>query len=113
VLLFRFLPSIAQDKDGNAAVGYSYSVNLPGTEPGIALSTWDLGTLNAQASEVTIFQGQSEEVTDTTGRGQWGSYSSMTVDPSDDCTFWYVNEYWPTITNWATRIANFKMPTCQ
>jgi hypothetical protein len=112
-LYFRFLPSIAQDKDGNAAVGYSYSNSL--SNPGIAFSYWDLGTLNAQTSEVTIFGGQSEEVTTSPvpGRGQWGSYSSMTVDPSDDCTFWYVNEYWPTTTNWATRIANFKLPTCQ
>jgi hypothetical protein len=112
-LLFRFLPSIAQDKDGDAAVGYSYSNSF--TNPGIAFSYWDLDTLNSPALEITIFQGPSEEVTTTSppGRGQWGSYSSMTVDPSDDCTFWYVNEYWPTTTNWATRIANFKVPTCQ
>ncbi len=115
-LLFRFLPSIAQDKDGNAAVGYSFSNSF--TNPGIAFSYWDLGSVNATTSEVTIFQGPSEEVTTdppypVPGRGQWGSYSSMTVDPADDCTFWYVNEYWPTISNWATRIANFKIPGCQ
>ena len=115
-LLFRFLPSIAQDKDGNAAVGYSFSNRF--TDPGIAFSYWDLGTVNAPAAEVTIFQGPSEEVTTSPpypvpGRGQWGSYSSMTLDPADDCTFWYVNEYWPTTSNWATRIANFKIPDCQ
>jgi hypothetical protein len=112
-LLFRFLPSIAQDKDGNAAVGYSFSNSF--TNPGIAFSYWDLGTVNAPASELTIFQGPSEEITTTPppGRGQWGSYSSMTLDPADDCTFWYVNEYWPTVSDWATRIANFKIPGCQ
>jgi hypothetical protein len=115
-LLFRFLPSIAQDKVGNAAVGYSYSNSF--TNPGIAFSNWDLGTLDSPASELSILDGPAQEVTTappykTPGRGQWGSYSSMTVDPSDDCTFWYVNEYWPTTTNWATRIANFKVPTCQ
>jgi hypothetical protein len=112
-LLFRFLPSIAQDKNGNAAVGYSFSNRL--TNPGIAFSYWDLGTINAPAAEVTIFDGPSEEVTTAPvpGRGQWGTYSSMTVDPVDDCTFWYVNEYWPTITDWATRIAYFKLPSCQ
>ena len=40
----------------------------------------------------------------------------MTVDPTDDCTFWYVNQYFDTtqFTNptWQTRIANFKLPTC-
>jgi hypothetical protein len=115
-LLFRFLPSIAQDKDGNAAVGYSYSNSF--TPPGMAFSYWDLGTLNATSSEISIFEGPAQEVTTdppypVAGRGQWGSYSSMTVDPSDDCTFWYVNEYWPTNFNWATRISNFKVPTCQ
>jgi hypothetical protein len=109
--LFRFLPSIAQDKVGNAAVGYSFSNSL--TNPGIAFSYWDLGTIGAPTTEVTIFKGPSEEVTTATGRGQWGTYSSMTVDPVDDCTFWYVNEYWPTTSDWATRIANFKIPGCQ
>jgi hypothetical protein len=41
----------------------------------------------------------------------------MTVDPTDGCTFWYVNEYFEadqigTDINWNTRIANFKLPTC-
>ena len=48
---------------------------------------------------------------------EWGDYTSMTVDPVDDCTFWYVNEYSPTNEtgpppNRNTRIANFKIPTC-
>jgi len=111
--LFRFLPSIAQDKDGKAAVGYSFSNSS--TNPGIAFSYWDLATISAPTAEITIFNGPSEEVTTAPipGRGQWGTYSSMTVDPADDCTFWYVNEYWPTTSNWATRIANFKIPGCQ
>jgi hypothetical protein len=36
----------------------------------------------------------------------------MTVDPVDDCTFWYVNEYFFTDNTWRTRIANFKIPGC-
>ena len=110
-LLFRFLPSIAQDKDGNAAVGYSVSNSL--TDPGIDFSYWNLGTVNATATEVNLLSGTGEEITPQTGRGDWGTYSSMTVDPVDDCTFWYVNEYRPTNSVWATRISNFKMPTCQ
>ena len=45
---------------------------------------------------------------------RWGDYSSMTVDPADDCTFWYTQEYIKTngTFNWSTRIANFKFPTC-
>jgi hypothetical protein len=108
--LFRFLPSIAQDKDGNAAVGYSVSNSF--TNPGMDFSYWSLATNNAP-TEVTILEGAGEEITPLSGNGQWGTYSSMTVDPADDCTFWYVNEYWPTNSAWATRIANFKIPGCQ
>jgi hypothetical protein len=37
----------------------------------------------------------------------------MTVDPVDDCTFWYANMYFPVQgTNWVTRIGSFKFPTC-
>jgi hypothetical protein len=110
-LLFRFLPSIAQDSAGNAAVGYSVSYTF--ANPGINFSYWSLATTNAPATELSILSGAGEEVTPNTGSGKWGSYSSMTVDPSDDCTFWYVNEYWPTDSAWATRIAFFKLPTCQ
>jgi len=47
----------------------------------------------------------------------WGGYNSMTVDPVDDCTFWYVNEYFTTPqigtgVTWRTRISNFKIPGC-
>jgi hypothetical protein len=113
--LFRFLPSIAQDKVGNAAVGYSVSNTF--TDPGIDFSYWNLAT-SATPGEVAILNGTAEEVTPTNGIGPWGSYSSMTVDPVDDCTFWYVNEYYVLLagqanSSWATRIANFKMPTCQ
>jgi hypothetical protein len=111
--VFRFLPSIAQDQDGNAAVGYSVSDSF--TDPGINFSYWSLATPNAPSYEVSILNGNSEgeEITPTTGNGAWGTYSSMTVDPEDDCTFWYVNEYWPSgNASWATRIAYFKMPTC-
>jgi hypothetical protein len=51
---------------------------------------------------------------------RWGDYSSLNVDPVDDCTFWYVNEYYtvegaalaPLGNGWQTRIASFKLPGC-
>jgi len=114
--LFRFLPSIAQDKAGNAAVGYSVSNVF--TNPGIDFSYWSLATQGSIPAEVTILNGTAEEVTSTGNNGPWGTYSSMTVDPADDCTFWYVNQYevllaGQTDATWATRIANFKIPNCQ
>jgi hypothetical protein len=108
--LFRFMPSMAQDKNGNAAVGYS--VSNASSHPGIKAAWWNLNT-TFSPTELPIQTGAGDEE-DTK---QWGDYTSMTVDPVDDCTFWYVNEYLPSnetapppIRN--TRIANFKIPSC-
>src|SRR6185503_14214383 len=48
------------------------------------------------------------------GGNRWGDYSSMTIDPIDQCTFYYTNEYLKTngAFNWSTRIAAFKFPSC-
>ncbi len=123
---FRFLPSIAQDKTGNVVAGYSTS--SPVSNPGINVSYWNLNDPSGPASaptEVSILISQGEEVPfdpgngDVLNSGQWGSYASITVDPTDDCTFWYVNEYWPTTiltgepASWATNISNFQIPGCQ
>jgi len=45
---------------------------------------------------------------------RWGDYSSMSVDPSDDCTLWYTQEYYKVsgIRNWTTRITAFRFNTC-
>ena len=55
----------------------------------------------------------------TTTNSRWGDYTSMNVDPVDDCTFWYVNEYYTAAgpglqspAGWQTRIASFKLPGC-
>jgi len=123
---FRFLPTIAQDKTGNVVAGYS--VSSPVSNPGINVSYWNLNDPNGPATaptEVSILTSQGEEVpfdpttTDVVNSGQWGSYASITVDPTDDCTFWYVNEYWPTTiitgepASWSTNIAIFQVPGCQ
>ncbi|HTU42176.1 MAG TPA: hypothetical protein VMF10_10725 [Candidatus Aquilonibacter sp.] len=115
-VLFRFLPSIAQDKNGNAVVGYSFSNG--DTNPGINFSFWNLNTANSTPAEATLLNGPGEELTGIGSNGppgEWGTYSSMTVDPVDDCTFWYVNEYYPTdsTNNWSTSISNFQIPGCQ
>jgi hypothetical protein len=108
--LFRFMPSIAQDQDGNAAVGYS--VSNTSTHPGIKAAWWNLER-PFSPTELLIQTGEGDEE----NTNEWGDYTSMTVDPVDDCTFWYVNEYLPTNEtgpppNRNTRIANFKIPTC-
>jgi Abnormal spindle-like microcephaly-assoc'd, ASPM-SPD-2-Hydin len=108
--LYRFMPSIAQDSAGNAAVGYSTSSS--GTHPSISASYFSL-TNPAPPTEIQLFTGTGDEENSY----HWGDYTSMSVDPIDGCTFWYVNEYFPSNQTgsqiiWNTRIANFKLPTC-
>jgi hypothetical protein len=107
---YRFMPSIAQDKDGNAAVGYSFSSTT--LHPGISASWWNLPN-SSTPTELTLFKGTADQGNSF----QYGDYTSMTVDPVDNCTFWYVNEYFTanqvSTLNWITRISNFKAPGCE
>jgi hypothetical protein len=108
---FRFMPSIAQDHSADAMVGYS--VSSATVHPGIRAATWNLQTVT-KPNEIVILKGVADDESDS----KWGSYTSMTVDPVNDCTFWYTNEYFPknqtgTTINWYTRIAHFKISTCK
>jgi len=108
---YRFLPSIAQDKAGNAAVGYSVSGAT--SHPSIRASYWPLPA--GSPAEFSILDGDADQQTSP----HWGDYTSMTVDPVDDCSFWYVNEYDSKQSknrqnvNWRTRIARFRLPSCR
>jgi hypothetical protein len=95
---------------GNAAVGYN--VSNGSTHPGIKTS-WGSLSSQSKATELLISKGGGDEE----DAKNWGDYSSMTVDPVDDCTFWYVAQYFAQNEtgkpiNWNTRIANFKVSTC-
>jgi hypothetical protein len=68
-------------------------------------------------AETTLLTGATRSVQTGNCGGspctRWGDYSAMSVDPVDDCTFWYANMYFPAQgTNWVTRIAAFKFPGC-
>jgi hypothetical protein len=107
---YRFIPSIAEDSFGNAAAGYS--ISSKSTHPSLNASWFSL-TNPAPPIEFTLYDGTADQE----NTWHWGSYDSMTVDPVDGCTFWYVNEYYPvnqtgTLINWHTRIANFQLPGC-
>ena len=108
---WRWMGSAAMDGSGNIAVGYSASSAsiFPQIRYSGRLATDPLNTL-AQG-ENTLFAGTGSQ-TGTSSR--WGDYSDLTVDPVDDCTFWYTNEYYSTTTsfNWRTRIGSFRFPGC-
>jgi hypothetical protein len=107
---YRWMGSIGMDKVGNIAVGYSVSsasmnpaIRYTGRTPADPLGTLQL--------ENTILNGAGSQ---TSGLSRWGDYSAMTIDPGDDCTFFYTNEYQKASGsfNWSTRIASFKFPSC-
>jgi hypothetical protein len=107
----RWMGSIAMDKVGD--IGLGYSVSGTGLQPSIRFTSRApgdaAGTLRAESS---IIAGTGSQ---TATLSRWGDYSALTVDPVDDCTFWYTTEYLKTsgTFNWSTRIASFKLSTCQ
>jgi hypothetical protein len=112
----RWMGSIAQDKKGDMGLGYSV-VNGTNVYPGIRYTGRLAGDPLGQMTlgEGTIIDGSGIQ---RTTNSRWGDYTDMTVDPVDDCTFWYVNEYYTlagqnsSTAGWQTRIASFKLPGC-
>jgi Domain of unknown function (DUF4214) len=117
----RWMPSIAADKDGNVALAYSTSNGTSPNFPSIAYSGRLAGdTLNQlPQTETQLIAGSGSQTGNCGGAPctRWGDYSSISVDPSDSCTFWVTNEYFVSQANgsnsppiWATRIGSFSFP---
>ena len=108
----RWLGSVAMDKAGNIALGYS--VSGPATFPSIRYT----GRLEADPLNVMTL-GEADLMVGTGSQrhasGRWGDYSSLVVDPVDDCTFWFTQEYYAVTSElgWQTRIGSFSLPNCQ
>jgi hypothetical protein len=121
--IHRWMPSIAADIQGNVALGYSTSnatsPNFPSIKYSGRLAGDPLNTL--PQTETTLVAGVDSQ-SGNCGSSvctRWGDYASMSVDPSDGCTFWYTSEYFDTVGDgsntppiWTTRIGSFKFPDC-
>jgi hypothetical protein len=109
----RWMGSAAFDHNGNIALGYSISSSSinPSVRVTGRLATDALGTMTQ--GESTLVNGGGVQ-TGGNNLTRWGDYSSMNIDPSDDCTFWYTQEYIGAngAFNWKTRVGNFKLPGC-
>ena len=109
--LYRWMGSAAMDKNGN--IGLGYSVSSSGMRPSVRFTgraaTDPAGTMGAETSL------QAGAGSQTTGLSRWGDYSSLSVDPDDDCTLWFTTEYLKTsgTFNWSTRVGSFKLNNCQ
>lgn len=111
----RWLASAAQDNQGNIAVGYNSSSNEK--KPAIIYSGRAASdSPNTLRDERILIAGDGVQ---TAFGYRWGDYSTMSVDPADDCTFWYTNQYYSLESQeespfgWKTRVGSFKFPTCQ
>ncbi|HET9180110.1 MAG TPA: Ig domain-containing protein, partial [Terriglobia bacterium] len=89
VSTYRWMGSIAQNKNGDLGLGYSVSGVT--TFPGIAVTGLKNGADTLMEQEQRMYHGTDQSYQGTYSR--WGDYSSISVDPTDDCSFWYTNEY--------------------
>jgi hypothetical protein len=104
-----WMASIAMDQMGDIGLGFSQSSG--GIHPGIAFTgRVPSDPLNTMASPAQIVAGKGSQI----GINRWGDYSGLAIDPVDDCTFWYVNQYYLTNSgfDFSTRVASFKFSTC-
>jgi hypothetical protein len=108
---FRWTGSIAMDRVGDMALGYSVSSGT--TSPSIAITgRIPSNPANTMQAETAVVIGSGSQISGA-GPARWGDYSAMQLDPSDDCTFWFTSEYMKTTGSaWNTRIANFRFPNC-
>jgi hypothetical protein len=108
--LYRWLGSIAMDRKGDIGLGYSFGgdPNYPGQRFAARLAKDPKGELTFHES--VLAEGQASQ----TGSLRWEDYTNIIVDPSDDCTFWYVGNYLKSgATSSTTRIGAFMAPGCK
>jgi hypothetical protein len=105
--LWRWMPAIAVDTNGNTAIGYSTSSST--IFPGIRYAgrfAGDPPNLLMQGEAVMTNGGGYQ----TSASGRWGDYSMTTLD-TDGTTFWHTNEYYITPgSSWSTRVGKFSFP---
>jgi hypothetical protein len=112
--LWRWMGSVAQDKKGDIAAGFSASG--PNDYPSVRYTGRAAGDPLGQMTqaEQVAYTGTGPQ---TEVEGRWGDYSDLTVDPTDNCTFWYTQEYLGQdlllIGTWRTRVVSFKFPGCR
>jgi hypothetical protein len=111
--LHRWMGSIAMDRKGNIALGFSSasadvfpSVRYVGRSAKDPLGLMPRG--ESPDGDIVMAAGENSFFT-----SRWGDYSSISVDPTDECTFWYTQEYMGTEGDiWRTRIGAFRFPSC-
>jgi len=110
---YRWMPSIAMDKKGDIGVGYSFGggANFAGQRFAARLAGDEKGALTLH--ETVLVNGEAAQTTTL----RWEDYTTTAIDPSDDCTFWYVGDYLKAgetgfSAGYSTKIGSFRLPGC-
>lgn len=110
--LHYFMGGISMDQKGNIALGYAASSGdvYPSIRIAHRMAGDEPGTM--PGTEYLAVAGSGSQIPPN---GRWGNYSTMDVDPVDDCTFWYTHEYYKVTSQagWLTRILSFRLPDCE
>lgn len=108
--LYRWMASPAIDRLGNIGIGYSFG-GLPhfaGQRFAGRLASDPPGQLTLR--EAILAEGEAAQ----TNTIRWEDYSQTAIDPDDDCTMWYVGDYFKKdATNYSTKIGAFALPGCR
>ncbi|MBB5205173.1 hypothetical protein HNQ51_002492 [Inhella inkyongensis] len=113
----RWMGSIAMDKNGNMLMGYSVANAAANQFPSIAVAGRLRSDIrNTMRAEQVAWVGTGAQTIRASGTAltRWGDYTTMQVDPVDDCTFWFIGQYIQTngVFNWRTRVVSHKFPGC-
>ena len=112
----RWMPAAGMDSQGNVALVYSRSGAAAGQFPSVYFAgretTDPAGSLQ---SETVCVDGSGVQTGTQSGRGRWGDYATVSVDPVDSCTFWVTNEYVELTgsVDWDTHICSYRFPSCE
>jgi hypothetical protein len=105
--------SIGMDKQGNIGMGYSFGGTkfYPGQRFAARRADDPSGILSLR--ETILVNGEASQL-DRRVASRWQDYTTQAMDPSDDCTFWYVGDYWKKGANsYSTRIGGFRVQGCR
>lgn len=107
---YRWMPSIAIDRKGDIGVGYSFGglPNFAGQRFAARQADDPKGKLTLH--ETVLARGEASQ----TNTLRWEDYATTAMDPSDDCTFWYVGDYLKEGDKaYRTKIGSFRLPNCK
>ena len=107
---YRWMASPAIDRFGNIGIGYSFggTPNFAGQRFAGREKGDPPGVLTMKESVL------AEGAASQTSTLRWEDYTTTAMDPSDDCTVWYVGDYLAKdATTYSSRIGAFRMPGCR